>query len=347
MPGYQGDVRHRAALVQAEMPARSAPRDVKMPGRSAPVSGWTAPRWLNALAGWCLLLTGCSGSLGAPVRLFHDLEGGEIAALRPPPPGAGQPYPKLGTVPAKPVVADAAYRRALQAQLAGERDRTERVAADSPIEAVPPPPPALRSIAAPGAASPNPGQPEAATAMLETAEAPRAAVTAAPPMVPATAAMATGTPGDGGPPPGTRLSLAGDAPDPASLPDMPAAPPAPATFEGVAAEPAPTPQMIPSGLAAPRAGTQVFFPVSSDALPVSQTQTLRDFIARRGNRTIEILGMGDAASDTPDGQATAVALGLARARAVAHALAALHVPQAAMRLGADAFGRGAVLRLLP
>jgi outer membrane protein OmpA-like peptidoglycan-associated protein len=42
-----------------------------------------------------------------------------------------------------------------------------------------------------------------------------------------------------------------------------------------------------------------------------------------------------------------VALGLARARAVAEALAGLRVPQASIRVGADAFGRGAVLRLLP
>ena len=62
-----------------------------------------------------LALGGCSDPLSAPVDLFHDLQGGEIAAHRPPAPGAGQHYPKLGTVPAKPVLPATAYRNGLAA----------------------------------------------------------------------------------------------------------------------------------------------------------------------------------------------------------------------------------------
>ncbi len=62
-------------------------------------------------------LVACSDPLSAPVDLFHDLQGGEIALQRPPPPGAGQPYPKLGTVPAKPVLPATEYRNGLAAQL--------------------------------------------------------------------------------------------------------------------------------------------------------------------------------------------------------------------------------------
>ena len=94
-------------------------------------------------------------------------------------------------------------------------------------------------------------------------------------------------------------------------------------------------------------GTPIFFAPASAVLPASQIQALKDFLGHRAGRTIEIIGLGDASADTPEGQATAIALALGRARAVSDALAELHVPQGAIRVGANAFGRGAVLRLLP
>jgi outer membrane protein OmpA-like peptidoglycan-associated protein len=95
------------------------------------------------------------------------------------------------------------------------------------------------------------------------------------------------------------------------------------------------------------AGTTLVFGNGDAVLPPSQIQALKDFLTHRKHETIEIIGLGEAASDTPDGQAAAIALGLARADAVAQALTAQHVPQSALRLGANAFGRGAVIRLLP
>ena len=308
-------------------------------GRGVPVqAGGAAPLaaagWAALLGTLCCTLAGCNDPIAKPLDFFHGLEGGAIAQQRPPPPGVGEPYPKLGTVPAKPVVADQNYRQSLLSQLATERDRTERVAADQPIEAVPPPPGSPRAAA--------PSQAPVANAVLETAEAPPSS----PPRT-ATAQPDRTAPAlaDTGPPAGTPLTIAG-VPSDTPLPPIPDAPPPPATFEGVAAEPAPTQHLVPLHVPAP-AGTTVFFPAASAVLPPSQTQTLKDFVSHRAGRPVEIIGLGDASADTPEGQATAIALALGRARAVADGLAALHVPQAAMRVGANAFGRGAVLRLLP
>ncbi len=338
MPGYWSKGRLRGGLVQAKC-------------------GWT-PAGLILAAG--LALGGCSDPLSGPVDLFHDLQGGEIAAQRPPPPGAGQPYPKLGSVPAKPVLPAQAYRNGLAAQLLAERDRTERVAADTPVAPVPPtPPPVPASVpappgaaaAAPGVAAAAPGAAPPASATLDTADAPPPAAPApapakaAPVVTQAGPAASPGaTPVQVGPAPGTPVTLGGASADFAAAPSLPDAPPAPAAFEGVPAEPLPTPRMLPAGTALPK-GTQVYFSDGSAVLAASQTQALKDFLSHRRKQGIEVVGLGGAASDTPDGQAAAVELALKRARAVAAALRAQRVPADAIRLSADAFGRGAVLRL--
>ena len=337
MPGYWSEGRLRLGLVQAKRRY--------------------APAGLMLAAG--LALGGCSDPLSGPVDLFHDLQGGEIASQRPPPPGAGQPYPKLGSVPAKPVLPAQAYRSGLAAQLLAERDRTERVAADTPVAPVPPiPPPQVPAAApaAPGAAADTPGVVAAApgviplaSATLDTADAPPPAAPVSVKPAPAVglagpAASAGAIPVQVGPAPGTAVSLAGASADFAAAPSLPDAPPAPAAFEGVPAEPLPTPRVLPAGTALPK-GTQVFFADGSAVLGANQTQALKDFLSHRRKQGIEVVGLGGAASDTPDGQAAAVELALKRARAVAAALRAQRVPADAIRLSADAFGRGAVLRL--
>ena len=279
-----------------------------------------------------LALAACNPVSG-PVDLFHDLEGGEIAAQRPPPPGAGQPYPKLGTTPPKPTLPAQAYRNGLSSQLLAERDRTERVAADTPLAALPPPPGAPSPPPAPA-----PGTLPPAAATFDAADTPPPKP-AAPPAAPQAAQP--------GPPSGAPLTIASDPASEAGAPTMPAAPPPPAAFEGVPAEPAPTPRVLPAGLSPAPAGTQVFFADGSAVLPPNQTQALKDFLSHRRKQGIEVVGLGGAASDTPDGQAAAIELALRRARAVEHALEAQHVPASSIRLSANAFGRGAVLRLVP
>ena len=57
-----------------------------------------AAAWL-LLCGAAPLLAGCSSVFRSsinPVSWWHDMEGGEIAKQRPPPPGANEPYPEPG-----------------------------------------------------------------------------------------------------------------------------------------------------------------------------------------------------------------------------------------------------------
>jgi outer membrane protein OmpA-like peptidoglycan-associated protein len=285
------------------------------------------------------LLAGCGGGnpLDTPVSWFHDLEGGVIAEQRPPPPGVGMPYPKLVSVPARPTLPDAKYRDALEEKLLAERDRTERIAAHAPVEppvlgppspsAVPPAPAAgAAGQAAPGAAPP------AIQASLPAAQAPAAAPPAPPPAAAADA----------------PVFLVGDLPADTGAASIPAAPPPPATFEGVPAEPAPTPSPpTPAHLPAALRGTDILFLPGEAILRQSQMQTLQQIAGSRKKRRLQITGLGEAVSDTPDGQAAAIELGLKRAQAVAQAFASLHVPDNAMVLSAYAFGRGAEVKVLP
>jgi outer membrane protein OmpA-like peptidoglycan-associated protein len=234
---------------------------------------------------------------------------------------------------------DPAFRNALRNQLAAERDRKELLAADSPIEKIvppPPPPPVIPPAPQPaGTAAPPAGADDTtANATLPGADAaPPPAAPAIPPPPPA-------------PPKDEALQLVGDPIDTPGLPLVPDAPPAPATFAGVPAEPAPTVSTMPLPLPPPD-GTRVFFPTGAATLAPSQMQTLRDVVSHRKAQTILITGLGDALSDTPEGQEAAIDLGLHRARAVADAFAGLHVPQTSLRLAARAYGRGAVISLLP
>ena len=66
----------------------------------------------------------------------------------------------------------------------------------------------------------------------------------------------------------------------------------------------------------------------------------------RGSGVIVVTGYGDADSSEPSAQATALSVGLARAAAIADALKADGVPASAVRVNAEASGRGASLRLL-
>jgi outer membrane protein OmpA-like peptidoglycan-associated protein len=277
------------------------------------------------------LLAGCGGDnpLDTPVSWFHDLEGGVIAEQRPPPPGVGMPYPKLVTVPARPTLPDAKYRDALQEKLLAERDRTERIAAHTPVEppVLGPPSPSAVTPASSGAAAP------AVQASLPAAEA---------------RAPAPQTPEPSGPPADAPLVLVGDLPPDPGAASIPTAPPPPATFEGVPAEPAPTPPPpTPAHLPAALRGTDILFLPGEAILRQSQMQTLQQIAGSRKRHRLEITGLGEAVSDSPDGQAAAIELGLKRAQAVAQAFASLHVPDNAMVLSAYAFGRGAEVKVVP
>ena len=59
-----------------------------------------------------------------------------------------------------------------------------------------------------------------------------------------------------------------------------------------------------------------------------------------------MVGYGDARASDGAAQQAALGLGLARARVIATALTSDGVPESALRLGAEASGGGATLRLL-
>jgi outer membrane protein OmpA-like peptidoglycan-associated protein len=309
-----------------------------------------------------LLLPGCSATgrlTGAVERLssskltqegpldwWHDLQGGRIAEGRPPPPGATDPYPNLSEVPARPTPTDPAVRRALTAQLAAERDRTERQAAQDPITPFAGTPPAAGTPAsasttpgrpakaARGVAPAAPADPDASMATLDAATAPPAKPTPAAPAskrAPAPTAAAPGAPGavvQSGPvQSGPLPALPTGAPAVPQLPGLPAS-----TF--ALATPRPAPQAV------------VAFAQGSAALPDSADPALRALAARRAGGGIEVSAGGDGEGG-PERQATALPLGMARARAIQDALVAAGVPMAAIRTEASGLGRTGSARLLP
>jgi outer membrane protein OmpA-like peptidoglycan-associated protein len=303
-----------------------------------------------AVLGCAALLSGCD-PVEKPLDLYHGLEGGEIAAERPPPPGAGQPYPHIGTVPDKPTLPTQGFRTALYGELAAERDQKEVLASDLPVEKVPPPPAAVGPVQGPPAPAPGyapagsagaPSAPGAGAAGADTSGS-NATIDAAdaPPGASGKTAQAVAAPHD------AALQIAGDPVDTSHLPLVPDAPPAPAAIEGdVAAEPTPSARLLPAPSPLPE-GKTVYFASGSDVVQASQTETLSDLAERRGKTgLIDIIGLGEAETDTPLGQETAIDLGLRRARAVALALVALHVPENALRISARPFGRGVVVRVL-
>ncbi len=292
------------------------------------------------------LLSGCSAverfydsklTPDTPIGWWHDLQGGVIADRRPPPPGVDDPYPNLSTVPPRPVMTDAAARRALGTRLAAERDRTQRDAAQDPLAppgplkpVVPPvkvaPPPAPAPVGAPSGAS---AEPEPSVAVLEAATAPPP-----PSAVPSAAASSAARRGRPAPNPSAPPAVSGPLPDlPAGAPAFPVLPGIPAT-----AFAPPVPRALPV--------TAVAFARGSAAVPALAEAALRTLADRRAGATILVSAGGDAVSTAPEAQASALPLAWRRVRAVGSVLLAAGVPASALREDATATGRAANARLL-
>jgi outer membrane protein OmpA-like peptidoglycan-associated protein len=99
---------------------------------------------------------------------------------------------------------------------------------------------------------------------------------------------------------------------------------------------------------APAAGTSATIVFLERASNLSQpaTDEVKAFAAKRGNGTISVIGYGDSTSSDPDAQSSALTLGLSRAQSIVDALKAAGVPGNAIRVSAEASGRGAALQLL-
>ncbi len=90
----------------------------------------------------------------------------------------------------------------------------------------------------------------------------------------------------------------------------------------------------------------VEFVAGSASLPPGAAAVLKGVASQRGKSVIAVTGYGDATSSDPDAQSAALSLGLSRAQAVANVLTGDGVPTAAVRVGAEAGGRGASVRLV-
>jgi outer membrane protein OmpA-like peptidoglycan-associated protein len=90
----------------------------------------------------------------------------------------------------------------------------------------------------------------------------------------------------------------------------------------------------------------VDFAAGSSVLPRGALGPLHDLAGRRKNASIVVTGRGEAPSSNPDIQAAALQLGLQRAQTIASALTGDGVPASAIRLDAEAAGRGGWARLV-
>jgi len=310
-----------------------------------------------ASAGW--LLAGCSSmSSMNPVNWWHRQEGGEIAKQRPAPPNADQPYPNISTVPAKPEPPDADALKKLTDSLVADRTNAQHAAERAPLAdpsspsasphlfgvgTAPPPPP-------PGAILPTTtGPTTTGSSAVPVASASMPAVTAPPPpAAPPSAAprkavqstpLAPATPADetAKAPPGTVISAG-------TPPAFPAGPPARPAAAGTPPVAPVMPALMPTSLAGPSA--TIVFPEKTSALSQPAADEVKAFAAKRGQATIEVTGYGDAASSDPETQSAALNLGLSRAQSIVDELKAAGVPGTAIRVSAEASGRGASLHLL-
>jgi outer membrane protein OmpA-like peptidoglycan-associated protein len=302
-------------------------------------------------ASW--VLAGCSTFSINPANWWHRQEGGKIAEQRPAPPGADQPYPNISTVPAKPDAPDAEALKKLTDSLVADRTNAQHAAQAAPL-ADPSSPSASPGLFGVGTAPPPPPS-GAAKAGTPAASASMPAVTAPPPPAPAPAprrpVQSTPLPAPAaasGPtdfPPEAKAEPA--APQPALPQAQPALPAGPPPRPG-AAGPPPAPiaaaELAPAP-SAPGAATIVFLEGAA-SLSQPATDEVKAFAAKRGNAPIGVTGYGDAASSDPSAQSVALNLGLSRAQSIVEALKAAGVPGNAIRISAEASGRGASLRLL-
>ncbi len=90
----------------------------------------------------------------------------------------------------------------------------------------------------------------------------------------------------------------------------------------------------------------VVFAYGASDLPPSAAAPLKALAGRRGNGLITVTGYGDAPDPSPDAQAAALRLGLARAQTIANTLIAAGVPASAVQIDAEAMGRGGTARLV-
>ncbi len=106
--------------------------------------------------------------------------------------------------------------------------------------------------------------------------------------------------------------------------------------------------MVPAPMPAAGKGQNatIVFPEGSTTLSAPASEEVKAFASKRSGGTIVVTGYGEAVSSDPAAQSAAVTLGLSRAQAIVEALKQDGVPGNAIRVSAEASGRGAALLLL-
>lgn len=244
----------------------------------------------------------------------------------PPPPPPGPPamsasLPAASAPPAPPPITRAEPEAPAAPPSRAPRTPVQGTPLEEPTATAPAPEAAVAPATPPApSASPMPA-PSAAAPMAAPSVAPSAAapVASAPPPAPAETATAPSMPAQPPPRPGVAPAPPGPAPQPI----------------------APTPQ-AGSGQA-----IMVGFPAGAAELSPAAAGSVKEAATLAGGKPVTVTGYGEAMSPDPTTQSNALALGLARAEAVASALAANGVPRSSIRVTAEAGGRGAAIRLLP
>jgi len=204
-----------------------------------------------------------------------------------------------------------------------------------------PPAPATPPSAAPRKAVQSAPLPDAAPAAA-TPAAPAAPSQPAPSSsASGQAAAAAAQPSAGAAPSSAAQVAAANAQPQPALPPGP--PPRPVA---AGAPPPPAPVSVPALPATGSNATTIVFVAGSSALSQPAADEVKAFAAKRGNRMISVTGYGDSTSGDPAAQSAAVTLGLSRAQQIFTALRTDGVPAEAIRVNAEASGRGAALRLL-
>ena len=298
-----------------------------------------------AIPGLAILLSGCSTFKSInPVNWWHSAEGGKIAEQRPPPPGADQAYPNLATVPGRPAPPDKDAMRKLTDSLVADRANAQHSAEAAPL-ADPSSPAASPALFGTGTLPPPPPpRPGGASASLPAASAPSAPPAPRPGSEVATPPSRAPVAPVQSAPLASPVSAATPPPAPAAMPPLPDAPPPRPAVAGTPA--APPAVATPAPMPVAGESVAVDFAAGSAAMTPTGTDAVKRLASRRGAAIVAVTGHGDAASSDPAAQTVAVSLGLSRAQAVANALAAAGVPRDAIRVAAEAGGRGASLRLL-
>jgi hypothetical protein len=253
-----------------------------------------------------------------------------------PPPGTAPPAPPANS-------SGAGNQGAGATPPTGAPATPPMASASMPAVTTPPPPPTPPAPAPRKAVQSAPLEPPAP---VEPPPAPPPIAQSAPAPAAPSAAPTTSPPVAATPlaPPSTPTVGAAQADANAPQPELPTAPP---PRPAVAGSP-PPPVVIPPPMPEHK-GTQnatIVFPEGSTTLSQPATAEVKSFAAKRGNGVIMVTGFGEAASADPVAQSAAVNMGLARAIAIAAALKAAGVPGPAIRVSAEAAGRGASLVLL-